>query len=79
MKNNLTSKIFPDEEAFQKIYFDCLDREQAVSETVTISYKAMRNAFDGYLGAMQEDTFRFAYQCGYEAAMAEVEKGGVAE
>jgi hypothetical protein len=32
----------------------------------------MHDAFDEYLEAIQEDTFRYAYQCGYEKAQKDL-------
>jgi len=63
------STVFPNGETFQKIYEECLEDEPCVALSVTDSYKAMKSAFDEYLGATQKHMFRFAYQCGYEAAM----------
>lgn len=42
------------------------------------SYNGMNGVFDEYLSAVQEDMFRYAYQCGYEAAVAAFVKGGAA-
>lgn len=47
-------------------------------DVVMDSYHEMKNAFDEYLGVAQEHMFRYAYQCGYEAAVAAFEKGGAA-
>lgn len=63
------STVFPNEETFQKIYEECLEDKPCVALSVTDCYKAMGSAFDEYLGATQKHMFRFAYQCGYEAAM----------
>lgn len=38
----------------------------------------MHDMFEEYLCAIEEHTFRYAYQCGYEAAIAEMKKGGAA-
>lgn len=42
------------------------------------SRTVMENVFNEYLDAIQEDMFRYAYQCGYEAAISQIAKGGVA-
>lgn len=68
MKNNLTSKIFLTEGAFQKIYNERLEHQPQVSKAVKDSYKNPGYALDEYLNATQEHMFRYAYQCGYEAA-----------
>jgi hypothetical protein len=38
----------------------------------------MIEAFEEYLNATQEDMFRYAYQCGYKAAVIAFGKGGAA-
>lgn len=69
---------FPNEETFQEIYEECLDNQPQASEATRSSYKRMGEIFDQYLCAIQEDVFRYAYQCGYRAAMSEMQKGGAA-
>lgn len=76
MSHEIKNRVFPDEETFQKIYEECCEREPGTSDAVKSSYKKLSYLFDEYLGAIQEHKFRYAYQCGYEAAMAEVKKGG---
>ena len=82
MSKNLTENswggVFPDEETFQKIYCECLEKAPQAPEAVTNSYSAMSEIFEEYLSAVEEYTFRHAYQCGYEAAIAEMKKGGAA-
>lgn len=65
----MSTTIFPNEETFQKIYEECIEHEPCVTSAVTDSYKGMGNMFQEYLDAVQEHMFRYAYQCGYEAAM----------
>lgn len=87
MKNNKLSEsyrggVFPDEETFQKIYEECLENDEGgASEAVGNSYQKMKASFDDYLSKYHEDAFRYAYQCGYEAAMKQIAghlpKGGV--
>lgn len=68
--NASPAEIFPDEETFQRIYTECLERNAAPpSETVQDSYRGMSNLFNEYLEAIQEHMFRYAYQCGFEAAL----------
>lgn len=75
---NQLGGVYPTEEAFQKIYDKCLENQPQAPETVMSSYKRMREAFDEYLADTQEDMFRYAYRCGYEAAVAAFGKGGAA-
>ncbi len=71
-------ELFSDEKTFEKIYEECLENEPQVSEAVRSSYKEMNKAFEEYLSAIQENMFRYAYQCGYEAAVKAILKGGAA-
>lgn len=65
--NNL--EVFPDEESFQKIFAECLENYPAtISTAAKCYYDQMNNLFIKYLETIQENTFRYAYQCGYEAA-----------
>lgn len=63
-------EVFPDEETFQEIFSKCLEDHPApTSESVKIIYQEMNDAFIKYLEAIQENTFRYAYQCGFRAAL----------
>lgn len=75
---NQLGGVFPNEEVFQEIYSECLENQPQASEAVRNSYKGMIEAFDEYLNATQENMFRYAYQCGYKAAVAAFVKGGAA-
>lgn len=44
------------------------DAPQA-TDRIKTAYAAMHHAFDEYLDAIEEHEFRYAYQCGYEAAV----------
>lgn len=68
--------VFPNEETFQKIYNECLETTPQATEAIKSSYAGMNNMFDKYLAATEEWMFRHAYQCGYEAAMKAMQKGG---
>lgn len=57
------------------LYDEFLDDRGHVSEEVTSSYKAMQEAFDNYLAAVDEDTFRQAFRFGYERGFAAAQKG----
>lgn len=62
--------VFPDEETFQRIYSECLEKNAPpASETLQGSYRSMDKLFHAYLEAIQEQMFRYAYQCGFEAAL----------
>lgn len=78
LSENSWGGAFSDEETFQTIYMECLERRPHAPEAVTNSYSAMGEIFEEYLSAVEEYTFRHAYQCGYEAAIAEMKKGGAA-
>lgn len=70
--------VFPNEEIFERIYTECIENQPQASEAVRSSYREMVNAFEEYLVAIQKDMFRYAYQCGFEAAIAAFAKGGAA-
>lgn len=67
---------FPDEETFQNVYEVCLENVPMATETIKKSYEEMRRALDKYISATEESMFRYAYQCGYDAAMKTMQKGG---
>lgn len=69
---------FLSEEVFERIYEECLENKPQASDAVKNSYRGMGNMFEEYLCAIQEDMFRYAYQCGYKAAVSEMQKGGAA-
>lgn len=63
-------EIFPDEETFQKIFSECLETKAAPpSEAINCYYHQMADLFVKYLEATQENMFRYAYQCGFMAAL----------
>lgn len=69
--------VFPNEETFQRIYAECLTTTPQATGVIKSSYAGMNDMFDKYLAATEEWMFRHAYQCGYEAAMKALQKGGV--
>lgn len=73
--NKLT--IFQNEEAFQKIFEECLGTMPQATEAIKSSYEGMDDMFNKYLEATEEWIFRYAYECDYRAAMA-IQKGGAA-
>ncbi len=80
-KINLTNNMqaFTDEETFRQIYADCLDNAPFASDEIFEAHEKMKEWFNAYIAASDEYTFRYAYQCGYEAAMKEImREGGVA-
>lgn len=68
MKKN---DCFIDKATFDKIYSEYLENMPQSSQEVRDSYKKMWDCFEEYLSATQEGIFRYAYQCGYEAAKEE--------
>lgn len=64
--------VFPDEETFNRVYLKCLEDAPQASQKTRGSYDKMQTWFEEYICAIQEDAFRYAYQCGYEAG----QKGG---
>lgn len=46
-----------------------MDNAPQAPEQVRTAYMEMYSAFERYLDAIEEYEFRYAYQCGYEAAM----------
>ena len=69
-RNGNSINVFPDEETFQKIYGECLEKSAPPAcEAVQNSYHCMNELFNTYLEAIQEHMFRYAYQCGFEAAL----------
>jgi hypothetical protein len=69
MIKSMEKEIFPSEEIFQETYSKCLDKMPQATEAIISSYAEMSNMFDEYLEATEEWVFRYAYQCGYEAAL----------
>ncbi|MDE7185611.1 MAG: hypothetical protein K2O40_14375 [Lachnospiraceae bacterium] len=78
MQKKQLGGVFPNKEVFEKIYSECVENQPQASEAVRCNYKEMIEAFEEYLNATQEDMFRYAYQCGYEAAITAFTKGGAA-
>ena len=77
LKGNI--QAFPDEETFKKIYADCLDNAPFASDEIFEAHEKMKEWFNTYIAASDEYTFRYAFQCCYEAAIKEVmQKGGAA-
>lgn len=65
---------FSSEKEFQKVYAETVEQWPDANEEIRSNYKSMREFFEKYIDALDERTFRYAYQCGYKAAM---EKFGV--
>lgn len=68
---NLETKVFPNEETFNKIYYECLENAPQTTEKVRKSHSAMHDAFEEYISAIEEYEFHYAYLCGYEAGRKE--------
>ena len=65
----MKKQVFQNEEEFQKIYDECLERMPNAPAKNAERYELMQNAFDEYMDAHNEYVFRSAYQLGYEAAV----------
>lgn len=63
--------VFQDEETFERIYSECIENAPQASENVRNAYFELNGWIEKYICAIQEDTFRYAYQCGYEAGQKE--------
>lgn len=64
---------------FERIYEDYNENLGQAPERVRNAYQAMYNAFEEYLCAIEEWTFRTVFEFGRDyAAEAEVKKGGAA-
>lgn len=70
-----TSTIFQNEEIFQKIYLESLESIPQATEAIKKSYTEIGNVFNKYVEATEEWMFRYAYECGYRAAMAKLKLG----
>lgn len=68
MNKSLERELFPDEGTFLRIYSEHMEKEPQASEKTRSAYQEVTDRFDWYLDAVLEDMFRYAYQCGYEAA-----------
>ena len=73
-KNGKTGAIqFRNQKEFERIYENFLANRPTAASDICMKEKEMDSAFEEYLAAYNEDTFRYAYQFGYEAGL----KGGV--
>ena len=75
---NQLGGVFSNEKTFEEIYSECTENQPQASEAVRRNYRGMIEAFDEYLVAANEHMFRYAYQCGFEAAVEAFGKGGAA-
>jgi len=75
---NILFEAFPNEETFQKIFSECLENNSVpASKTIENCYHEMSNLFIKYLEAIQENMFRYAYQCGFKAALEACRKSKI--
>ena len=72
------SEVFASKEEFERIYSEFLDERPSADNIVMKRYNAIQRALNDYLSVYEEDTFRYAYECGYKAALAKEQKGGAA-
>lgn len=75
MKKNIKTGTmqFQNQKEFERIYESFLENRPSAASDICRKEKEMDSAFKEYLAAYNEDTFRYAYQFGYEAGL----KGGV--
>lgn len=67
LSENSWGGVFPNEETFNRIYEECLENTPQTTERVKKAYNDMHDAFEEYMSAIEEYTFRYAYECGYTA------------
>ncbi len=75
-KMNGLEKMLNDDGVFNKIYSECMEDAPQAPKEIKDAFSAMHDAFEEYLCAIGEYNFRYAYQCGYKAAMRE-KSGGI--
>lgn len=71
--------VLPSDEELRRILVERIEEWPDVceaSEAVRNGLDTMRDAFDEYICAVQEDMFCFAYLCGYGDGLAASVKGG---
>lgn len=64
-------EMLSNKEFFEKIYDEFIEEREHASDRVVKSYKELNNAFEEYICAVEEDTFRLAFMFGYEMAQRE--------
>lgn len=62
-----SNRIFPNEETFRRVYEDCLEKEPLSRKKISPSDCDLQAMFEKYISAVQAESFRYAYQCGYIA------------
>ena len=68
------TKVFSSEEEFQEIYTSCLeDHPRSMSRAAGL-YKRLDRLFKNYICCIEEEMFRYAYECGYEAGVQEAKR-----
>lgn len=72
MRKQEIGGVFPNEEIFDKIYEECLSNAPSAPDKVRDSYSQMHDMFEEYLSAVDEYTFRYAYEFGYKAGVESV-------
>ncbi len=68
--NIISGQIFPDKASFDRAYENFLETSPQATEALRKAYSDMYDSFENYLAAYQECAFRYAYECGYKAALA---------
>lgn len=62
-----SNSIFPNEETLRRVYEDCLEKEPLSHKKISPSDRDLQAMFEKYISAIQTESFRYAYQCGYIA------------
>lgn len=68
--NTISEQIFPNKASFDRAYEDYLETSPQAPETLRKAYSDMYDSFEHYLAEYGECAFRYAYECGYKAALA---------
>lgn len=72
---------FPDEETFERIYSECLEnRAPATAEQKEMAARRtekLHRQFTEYIAELQEDAFRYGYECGWDARLKEESNAGI--
>ncbi|MCI9439319.1 MAG: hypothetical protein HFH85_19665 [Lachnospiraceae bacterium] len=62
-------KVFSSEQHFQEIYTSSLENYPRSMSRVARLYKKLDRIFKEYICCIDEEMFRYAYECGYAAAL----------
>lgn len=62
-------KVFSNEEDFLEVYANCLENRPRSMSRAAGLYKRLDRIFKEYICCIDEEMFRYAYECGYAAAL----------